>query len=185
MENTIKRISLVFVTIFYFLLGSLNLIIFVIWFLPNSILTKTLIHYGVIPFQGFWNSGPPQFEIFNFKSKCIGCLGSFIEFIPFCLALIILIKIFKNYFRGNIFSLANAKAYQWLGYLFFIDALVAKPIAQILVSYAFSLNTSRPMFSFGIGMNNLESVFCGMIIIVVAKVMYLAHKMQEEEKLII
>lgn len=187
MEDNIKKLSIALLVIFYILLISLPLIILIIWFLPNFLIARTLLNIGFHPIaQGFWQAGLPPFELFSFKSKCIGFLGSLTEFLPFLLALLTLIKVFRNYSNGNIFSLSNVKSYQWLGCLFFIDSLLAKPISQILLSYSFSLNTPRLMFvGFGLGIINVESIFCGIIIFVIAKVMYLAHKMQEEEKLII
>ncbi|MFN7094908.1 MAG: DUF2975 domain-containing protein [Burkholderiales bacterium] len=81
----------------------------------------------------------------------------------------------------------NAQSYQKLGYLFFLDSFIAKPLCDIILTFAASLYNApgHHYIAISFTMINLESLFCGAIIIVIAKVMYIGYKLQEEQQLVI
>ena len=64
---------------------------------------------------------------------------------------------------------------------------MAKPLCQALLTIAATLSNppGQKQIIITFGMINLESLFCGAIIIVIARVMYLGNTLQEEQRLII
>ena len=191
MSNPIHKISQIFLFISWALLILLPIMVFCQWFLIDIPFVKNYVEYF-----GFFNpiktgDGSVLVNIaihtFTWQEKCIGFIGTLIGLLPLFLALIVLIPIFKNYSSGNIFSLKNARHYQQLGYIFIFDSLLAKPISQAVLTIAATLSNppGQRQMMVSIGMINLESLFCGAIIIVIARVMYLGNKLQEEQRLVI
>ena len=95
--------------------------------------------------------------------------------------------IFSNYKIGEIFNLDNAKYYNFLGWMFFIHAVIAKPISEGLMVLAVTLANpvGERYISISFGTPNLASIFYGIIVLVVSWVMLEAAKIKEEQSLII
>lgn len=126
-------------------------------------------------------------HLFSLREKWIGFVGTLIGLSPYFLAFWVLNCIFKNYCTNNIFTLENAKYYQRLGYIFFFNSLLANPLCQALLTAAATLSNppGQKQITITFGMINLESLFCGVIIIIIARVMYMGNKLQEEQRLVI
>jgi hypothetical protein len=126
-------------------------------------------------------------HLFSLREKWIGFFGTLIGLSPYFLAFWVLNCIFKNYCINNIFTLENAKYYQRLGYIFFFNSLFANPLCQALLTAAATLSNppGQKQITITFGMINLESLFCGAIIIIIARVMYMGNKLQEEQRLVI
>ena len=189
MSSQIHRISKIFLLVCYALLIIIPTLVLLQWFAIDSSLVQSFIK----PF-GFFNpimtsQGAVYFvdHHFSFIESLIGFVGTAIGLSPLILALVLLIKIFKNYCIGNIFSLKNAIYYKYLGHLFFFDALLAKPICQALLTMSATLSNALGHREIQVSFTNLnlESLFCGAIIIVIARVMHIGSKIQEEQQLVI
>jgi hypothetical protein len=125
--------------------------------------------------------------IWNFFNKSIFLGVSLLGLFPFLMGLYILKNIFSNYYHKEIFSAANAINYRWLGWLFFIDALIATPLSHMGMVLAATMSNAEGhrYISLNFGTPNLETLFCGFIIIVISWVMFEASKIQEDQHLTI
>ncbi|MES2608578.1 MAG: DUF2975 domain-containing protein [Pseudomonadota bacterium] len=120
-------------------------------------------------------------------AKCIGILTSLICYMPIGLGLFLLRKVFTNYQRGQIFVFDNAKVYQKMGWLFFLNALVFKPLSGLGMIFAVTLSNppGHRYITLSFGTPNLESIFCGIILIIISWVMMEGHRLQSEQELTI
>jgi len=193
MTTQIQTISKLFSTIFGALLIVIPIMIILQWFFTDWIILKELFK-PIAFFDPIMTTPEGNLHLvyildhsFSLTEKWIGFIGTLIGLSPILLALIVLIPIFRNYGVNNIFSLNNAKRYQQLGYIFLYDSLLAKPICQALLTIAATLSNppGQKQIMITFGMINVESLFCGAIIVIVARVMYLGHNLQEEQKFVI
>lgn len=190
MSSEIQKICNIILFICYSLVAILAMLILLQWVATDTSLAQTFFRFGIVFFSPIMTAHGPVSMInhhFSFTEKLIGFAGTTIGLLPLILALVLLIKIFKRYSMGNIFSLENVICYKYLGYLFFFDALLAKPIREILLSLVATLTEApdHPRMIVGFGIPNLESIAYGTIIIVIARVMHVGYKIQEEQQLVI
>lgn len=117
-------------------------------------------------------------------SKILAGCSNLLTFLPFFLGLFPLKSIFKNYQKNEIFTQANAKHYRYLGWLFFLNALFAKPISSMLMICAATLSNppGHRYLVLSFGTPNLEALFSGILIIVISWVMLEASKLHDEQK---
>jgi hypothetical protein len=120
MSSQIHKISKIFLFICNALLALIPILVLLQWFAIDSSLVQSFVK----PF-GFFNpimtSQGAVYAVdhhFSFSESIIGFIGTAIGLSPLILALVLLIKIFKNYCMGNIFSLKNIVLY------FFIIKLI-------------------------------------------------------------
>ena len=121
----------------------------------------------------------------NFLSKICGIIADTIKVIPWVIGLLFLRKIFSNYKQGSIFTTDNASYYRILGWLFFADALFVRSFADMLKVLAVTMTNSpgHRYITVGFGTPNLESLFYGIVLIVISCVMLEAAKIHDESKL--
>jgi len=120
-------------------------------------------------------------------TKFIGFIGTFIGDLPILLGLFVLKPVFQNYKRGEIFNVFNALQYKYLGWLFFLNALLTRPLSNMLQVLAVTL-TNPPghrYITIEYGTPNIEALFCGALVIVISWVMVEGYKLQEEQKFVI
>ncbi len=187
-----QKIQQVSTKIIYFLDIALILYpssLFLTWSLMDHSLIKKLIQEGILlnPIvtpEGSVNLGTIPLTTL---SKGIGILGSFLGAVPLLWGLWRLKKLFHNYKKGNVFSIENVQTYQVLGWLFFLDGLLAKPISEMLMILTATLSNpvGHRYISLSFGTPNLESLFCGVLIIVISWVMREGYKLQEDQELTI
>lgn len=117
-------------------------------------------------------------------SKLIVACATLLTYLPFFLGLFPLKSIFKNYQKNEIFTQANAKHYRYLGWLFFLNALFAKPISSMLMTLVATLSNppGHRYLVLNFGTPNLEALFSGILIIVISWVMLEASKIHDEQK---
>jgi hypothetical protein len=117
--------------------------------------------------------------------KILGFSADILNLIPLILSLFVLKSIFRNYQKGEIFSMANATQYRRLGWLFLLDALLIKSLSNTLLVLAVTL-TNPPghrYITVSFGTPNMTALFCGILVIVISWVMLEGYKLQEEQKL--
>ena len=186
MLNKIERISNIFLFIFSIILVVIPILVFLQWFCSDV----SFVHAYIAGGFGFYNpttaaglsiGSLPLFQQF------LGFVGTLLGVSSWFISIVLLRKIFKNYSKSNIFCVVNARYYQILGYMFFLDALITRPLSGAILSIASTLSNppGQRVVSIGISSVNLQSLFCGMILIVIARVMYLASQVEEEQKLTI
>lgn len=118
-------------------------------------------------------------------TKAIWLAGLAVNMVPIFLSLFVLKTLFRNYQIGEIFTKNNANQYRKLGLLFFIYALVAEPISNLLTILAVTL-TNPPghrYIQLALGTPNLEALFCGILVLVISWIMREATKMHDEQSL--
>lgn len=116
--------------------------------------------------------------------KVLGFLGSLLEISPVFLGCWFLRKIFKNYRRNEIFSYDNARFYQKLGGLFFYDAFIVKPLSYALFILIATLpnGSGHRFISISFNTDSFKSLFCGLVVLVIAWVMKEGCRLQEEQQ---
>jgi len=187
--HSIQKISSALLWVFNLLLVVLPLFMIAQWGLIEWAPFRNLVAEGMFfkPIEtpeGFVNLANIALTPL---SKSIGLVGSLVGMLPVFWGIMILRQIFQNYQRGNIFSTENAKKYQYLGWLFFIDGILVQPLTGMLMVLTATLSNpvGHRYISLTFGTPNLETFFCGILIIVISKVMAEGSKLQEEQRLTI
>jgi len=117
-------------------------------------------------------------------SKFLGVAAEILGLIPFLLSLLVLKAIFRNYQKGEIFTVSNAMKYKKLGWLFLWDALVITSLSQTLMVFAITM-TNPPghrYINIQFGVPNMKALFCGVLLLVISWVMLEASKLREEQR---
>lgn len=187
--NRINRVSSYLVISLSALLVLIPVASFPLWFfvdtdwMPNVLkqslqLSPILIPEGVISLSTV--SWTPV-------TKALALLSVLLERLPLLFRIAVLRTIFKNYEVENIFSAKNARLFRKLGLLFFVDAFLTRPISDCIMTIAATLSNGpgHRYVTFGFGTPNFESLFCGIMLLVVSWVMLEASTLHEEQKLTI
>ncbi len=141
------------------------------------------------PTIGNFIKGDFAAEISKFKwnNKLIGLAGSGISLLPLILGLGLLIRLFKSYSTGLIFTLENVKIYRKLGYLSILSALLFQPLSQLVLSIAVSINytAGHRFIAISFDNTNMTALISGIFLTIIAHVMDIGHKINEEQELTI
>lgn len=118
-------------------------------------------------------------------AKLIGCGTQLLESLPYILGFILLKKLFAAYEEKKIFTSENTKIYKKIGWLAFLNGIFFIPITQTLMVLVatFSNPPGHRYITVGFGTPNLESILCGLLLIIISLVMQEAQKIQDENKL--
>lgn len=167
------------------------LIIFILiaiipWAFPTSAAGGLLMNwYSVVN----WIQ-PKDFEHFlhnlSVLSRELGVLGSVISLLPLIVGTLIMIRVAKNYIKGEVFNLFNTKSYRSLGFIYLLSAILLQPLAQIFFSLSISFihnPIGKKFIAFGIDINNLTAIFFAILLIVIGQVMKLGQQINEEQAL--
>lgn len=183
---TLKKSSTLLLALLYTLAVVVPVITAVQWLLidnayVNQLVSKIGLFNPIITPDGAVDIAKHTLTI---ETKLIGLSGCLIGVLPFFLGLVTLIKIFKRYRNNLVFTLDNAKSYKTLGYIFLLDSLIAKPISGMLMVLCATLSNppGHRYITIIFALPNLEALFVGFIIILMAKVMLIGHQLQEEQK---
>lgn len=119
--------------------------------------------------------------------KLLGLSADWIGHFPLWVGLLILKFIFKNYSEENIFTVVNARYYQYLAGLFLVNAIVFKPIFDLMMILVATVHNppGQRILSFGVGLTNIQDILWGGVVMIIAWVMSEASKLQEEQQLTI
>jgi hypothetical protein len=169
------------------LLGVLIFIMLAPWIFPKSAFSWITSLYSFAHLIDAKDL-PYFFEHISLLSQFLGVLGSFISLFPLLMGAVILIKLAKNYIRGEVFNLFNARAYRRLGWLYLLSAVFLQPLAQVCFSLSISFiheHIGQKFIAISIDANTLTQIFFAMVLIIIGHVMQLAQNMQEEQALTI
>lgn len=185
----IQKVSSYLLVIFNLLLIALPLLILTLWLFMETSLLKEAISEGL-----FFDSVRTPEGVINLSmvswdplTKFIGFMASLVGLLPILLGLFVLKPVFRNYGKSEIFNIFNARHYKYLGWLFFMDALITKPLSSMLMVLAVTLSNppGHRFISISFGAPNMEALFCGVLVIVISWIMGEGYKLQEEQKFII
>jgi hypothetical protein len=186
--ESIKKVSKYVTCILRALIYLLPLAIIFHWVFLETQLVQSWIKQGFIVHGPISDTMGGYIHFSNVKwsvgAKLFGFLSSAIRALPVLLGLCYLQQIFSNYQRGEVFNTINAQYYKKLGILFFIDALLAKPISDLLLTWAVTCNNPSGMklISIGFGTDNRATLISGLLISTISCVMYEASKLEQEQK---
>lgn len=185
----IQKVSSYFVWIFTALLVIEPLWKVGLWFSLETGFVKNLIKQNMF---GIHIAGTPH-QLNLDTSLWMGTIwwlvigSSLVGLIPQLLTFASLRTIFKNYREGKIFTVANARQYGYIGFYFFLTALVTNPLGNTLMILAATW-TNPPghrTLSISFGTVSLEDLFYGMLLIIISWIMKEASKLQAEQQLTI
>lgn len=187
--NKIQRLSSRLLQVLNIFLVIFPAMITLGWLLIDAPFIKSLIQSGLFLQPVATPEGMVYLHSVNwtFLSKSLGLLGQWVGFLPFFLSFFVLKKLFQNYQKGQIFNFANAISYKQLGWLFFWDALLAKPISQLLMVLALTISNQpgHRYLHVSFGTPNLEALFCGGVVILISWVMAEASQLHDDQKWVI
>lgn len=133
---------------------------------------------------------PKDFEHFlcnlSLLSCIFGMLGSVTSLLPLIIGTLIMMKVTKNYIKGEVFNLFNTKSYRNLGVIYLLSALLLQPLAQIFFSLSISFihnPIGKKFIAVGFDINNLTAIFFAILLIVIGQVMKLGQQINEEHAL--
>jgi uncharacterized membrane protein len=183
----IQNISRYLLIVLNGLLFALPMFVLLIWAFIDSPSIQLLVKEGVLLKAAYTPEGTVNLSNVHWipLSQTIGMTSYAIGLLPLFLSLFTLKALFRSYQAGEIFTARNAHRYRYLGWLFFLDALVAKPLSGMLLVLAVTLSNppGHRFISVSFGLPNVEAIFCGILVIVISWVMIEASKLQEEQAL--
>lgn len=192
----IRRVSLYFRMIFQLIFIALPVLLIVSWiYAPESlVLLHGIIHLDAIPanYSGmhvFSSQGEPEKALLHTLSvseKILGCLVSAIPMIVNMFILFMLIKLFRLYEKGEIFTVNNVKYLRNIGYALLIGQLI-DPAYQFVMGIVLTLhNPPHHRFaSITLDQTNIGIVFTALLVILISWIMLEAYKLREEQQLTI
>lgn len=186
MNDKLTKLSNRILVILRIILILIPLTIIFSWLVPtNNFIKNTYLGTTI----GNLIKGDPNIEIAKFlwNNKAFGLLGSSVGVLPLLLGMILLLKLFKNYSKGEIFTRYNSKVYSKLGYLCILSSLIFQPLSQALLSVAVSINYmhGKRFIAISFDNTNLTAIVCGLFLIAIAYVMQIGHEINKEQELTI
>lgn len=183
----IQRVSSFLLIFFDSMLISIPLFISIRWFCINipipffsnvmNALGMTIIHTpeGILNITTVKWALPLQF---------LGFIADLIGLLPLLISLIILKSLFRNYQKGEYFTLQNAIYYKRLGWLYLMDALFIHSLSETLMVLAatFTYPPGHCYLTISFGTPNLAALFYGVLIIVISWIMTEASTIYDEQK---
>ena len=184
--NKIQKISAYLLVIFNLLIIAIPMLIIAQWLLIDTGIIKNLLAQGLLQQPVQTPEGIVNLSNIHWTSflKMIGLSGNILGILPIFLSLFIFKSIFQNYQKGEIFTVSNATCYKYLGWLFFLNALLAKPLSDLFMVLTVTLSNppGHRYLTLAFGTPNIEALFCGMLFIVISWIMLEASKLHDEQK---
>lgn len=185
----IQTVSTYLITIFNVILWGYPIFFTLQWALRDWAPMKYLLERGFFTNDIVTPEGPVKLLslVFTPLSWSIGYTAEIIGFMPLFLTLLLLKRIFQNYRRGIIFSLENAKNYKYIGWLFFLSALVIGPLSNMMMVLSATLSNppGHRYITVYFGTPNVEDIICGLLVIVISWIMAESYKLKEDQTLTI
>lgn len=176
----IQRIGYFFKLLFQIIFIALPILSAICWWrAPAGI---NLFNHSVVI-----NFVPKNWPIMHHLSVTTKALGFLINLIPVgiaMLALYFLIRLFRLYERGTIFTIQNVRYLRNIGYTLLIGQLLS-PIYDMLISLV--LTWSNPHHYRMIGITekgiNVEMILVALLVILISWIMLEGYKLKEEQEL--
>jgi len=178
--NKIKKFSTSFILVQQSFLVAIPTLVLIRWLCGIPLFFEDVVVYGggVFSFSDIYS---------GWGSAILGFLSDVVAFAPAVFGLITLIRLFKSYEKGEVFSVQNAMLYNKLAWLFYCDALIVKPISNaILVLAATMFNpVGQRVLQLSYRVPSAVSVMVGIILIFISWVMLEGEKLREEQSLVV
>lgn len=183
----IRRLSRILITVLYGGLIILPCLTTFTWLFNDLPFIQSLCKQGMIRETIHTQEGP--INLCDVKltplGKALGVLSNIVGSLSSWLSLMVLIKLFKRYKTGQVFSFSNVNAYRQLGGLCLINALAMRPLQELLSSLAVTLSNppGQRYISIGFGSPNIYDIVTGLIIVTIAWVMAEGYRLQNDQQL--
>ncbi|MHB1949509.1 MAG: DUF2975 domain-containing protein [Gammaproteobacteria bacterium] len=194
--NRIKHVSLFFRIVFQIIFIALPFLLIVSWiYAPNElVLLNGFIKLNAIPatYSGmhtFIGQAAPEKAILHTLSlseKSLGCLISAIPTMVEMFVLYFLIKLFKLYEKGEIFSLNHVRYLRNIGYALLIGQLI-EPFYQFVMGLVLTIH-NPPQHHYAaitLDQTNIGILLTALLVILISWIMAEGYKLREEQQLTI
>lgn len=182
--NKIKRVSLFFRVIFQMILVALPVLLIVGWvYAPAElVLLHGFIKLNVIPVS-YQNS---ILHPLSASEKSLGALLSVIPLLVQMYVVYALIKLFRLYERGEIFSLRNVRYLRNIGYALLVGQLI-EPFYQFFMGLVLTLHNPPHHRYAAITLDhaNIGILLAALLVILISWIMAEGCKLREEQQLTI
>jgi len=182
--DRIKSVSKFFRIFFQIVFIIMPLIFIYSWVVSAQevVLPGGVIHTSSVP-AAYRN------HIFHVLTASENFMAALVSAVPLCVVLFIiysLIKLFKLYEQGEIFSLANVRYFRNIGYAM-LALQVVDPFYQLAMGYVLTVNNppGKGYMAITFDQNNIEGVLCALVIILISWIMAEGCKLREEQQLTI
>lgn len=188
--HKIQSVSLFFRVIFQILLVVLPLMLILAWVVAPEPLKCLggLIDISVIPrpYTNMHIQGMLILHTLTVTEKLFGFMVSLIPLVVQLVVLYFLIRLFRSYERGDIFSLKNVYSIRNIGYTLLIGQLL-NPLYEFLMGIVLTLNNPGGQYYVAVKLDqtNFGVVLTALLIVIVSWVMAEGYKLQEEQQLTI
>lgn len=204
--NKIKQVSLFFRIIFQLLFIALPIFLIISWaYAPDELnLLAGIIKLHAIPsnYSGMHTYTAPGahflppssgvndkaiLHTLSTNEKIIGCLVSGIPTMLEMFILYCLIKLFKLYEKGRIFSIKHVKYIRNIGYALLAQQLLMEPIYQFVMGVVLTMhNPPQHRFaSISFDQTNIAILLTSLLVILISWIMAEGYKLREEQQLTI
>lgn len=151
------------------------------WVTPAAIILCWLTNGSVFHFQIHSFDNLPSIAQLPTVAKILGFSVTLIPTIVLMLVFYFTARLFNAYQSGKIFEMDNARCIRNIGIVIFVWELV-RPIYDLLISYAFSFSTGKPIFQVAFDATTIGEVIIGILLIVIGWIMMEANKLKEEQE---
>ena len=188
--NKIKRVSWFFRIIFQIIFIGFPLLLAYSWMTnpEEFVLFNGIINGSFIP-KGYLATADHPSQIMHVMSVSERLCGFLVCMIPMAIDLFIvysLIKLFRLYERGEIFSINNVRYMRNIGYGLLAGEFI-DPIFQSLMGIVLTIHNppGHRFFSIGWGSTNAGIILMALMIILISWVMAEGCKLREDQQLTI
>ncbi len=192
--NRIKNISLCFRVIFQIILVALPVLLVISWlFAPEPVmLLAGFIKLDAIPasysglhtYSAQAGAEPAIMHTLSLGEKSLGCLVSVIPMLIEMFVVYGLIKLFKRYEQGSIFSLEHVKTIRNIGYALLLGQVI-EPAYQFAMGFVLTLKNPPGHHYAAISLDqaNIGIVLTALLAILISWIMAEGYKLHEEQQL--
>lgn len=194
--NRIKNVSLFFRLVFQIIFVALPILLIIGWiYAPNElVLLAGFIKLNAIPatysgMHAYAAQGIPEKAILHTLTageKSLGCLVSAIPMMVEMFIFYSLIKLFKLYEKGEIFSINHVRYIRNIGYALLTGQLI-EPFYQFVMGLVLTLN-NPPHHRYAavtLAQTNIEILLTALLVILISWIMAEGYKLREEQQLTI
>jgi hypothetical protein len=180
--NRIKKVSLFFRIVFQIIFVGLPILFIMSWvYAPNELgLLIGIIRLNAIP-SAYSHS---ILHTLSASEKSLGCLVSTIPFLVEMFVIYFLIKLFKLYEQGEIFSIQHVKYIRNIGYALLIGQLI-QPFYQFAMGLVLTLNNPphHRYATITLDQTNIGILLTALLVILISWIMAEGCKLHEEQQL--
>ena len=185
----IQTVSTYLIASFNIILWSYPILLTLLWTLKDWAPIRALVNIGMLRNDVLTPEGMVSLSSLTLTplSWSIGYMAAIVGFMPLFLGLFVLKRLFQNYKRGSIFLLENAQKYKYIGGLFILNALLIKPLSDMMMVLSATLSNppGHRYITVDFGTPNVEDIICGLLVIVISWIMAESYKLKEDQTLTI